>query len=60
MPLSRFTCVDLLIYQADPLELFSARLYKRTDLIQYLRTEYTKIYKERARRLACKRRRISL
>jgi len=62
MPPSQFTRVDLSMHQADPLELFPARLHNnRTDLIQYLRTGSTEIYEEeRASGLACKRRRISL
>jgi hypothetical protein len=60
MPPSQFTRVNLSMYQADPLELFPARLHNRTDLIQYLRTGGTKIYEECASGRACKRRRISL
>jgi hypothetical protein len=61
MPPSQFTRIDLSIYQADPLELFPARLHNRTDLIQYLQTGDTEIYREEhTSGLACKRRRISL
>jgi hypothetical protein len=60
MPPLQFTRVNLSIYQADPLELFPARLLNRTDLIQHLRTGGTEIYEERASGRACKRRRISL
>lgn len=61
MPLSQFTRVDLLIYQADALELFPGTLYNPTDPIQSLRIGVTEIYREeRADGLACKRRRISL
>jgi hypothetical protein len=57
----QFTRVNLSIYQADPLELFLARLHNRTDLIQYLRTGGTGIYKgECTSGRACKRHRISL
>jgi hypothetical protein len=61
MPPSQFTRVNLSMYQADPLELFPARLHNRTDLIQHLRTGGTEIYEEEcASGRACKRRRISL
>lgn len=61
MPPSQFTRIDLSIYQADPLELFPAQLHNRPDLIQYLRTRGTEIYKEEcASRRTCKRRRVSL
>jgi hypothetical protein len=61
IPLLQFMRVNLLIYQADPLELFPASLYNRTDLIQYLRTGGTEIYEEEcASGRACKRYRISL
>jgi hypothetical protein len=61
MPPSQFTRVNLSMYQADPLELFPARLHNRTDLIQHLRTRGTEVYEEeRASGRACKRRRISL
>ena len=61
MPPSKFTRVDLSIYQADPLEYFPATLHNQTDLIEYLRIEGTEIDgEERARGLGCKRRRISL
>ena len=61
MPLLPFTRVDLSTYQADPLEIFPARLRSRTDLIQYQRTGGTEICREEdISGLACKRRRISL
>jgi hypothetical protein len=61
MPLLQFTRVNLSMYQTDPLELFPASLYNRTDLIQYLRIRGTEIYEEEcASGRACKRRRISL
>jgi hypothetical protein len=61
MPPSQFTGVDLSMYQVDSLEYFPATLHNQTDLIKYLRTEGTEIDgEERARGLACKRRRISL
>ena len=59
MPLLQFTQVNLLIYQANPLKLFLARLHNQTNLIQHLRTRGTKI-EERRSGLAYKRRRISL
>jgi hypothetical protein len=61
MPLSQFTRVNFSMYQADPLELFLARLHNRTGLIQYLRTGGTEVYKEEfASGRVYKRRRISL
>jgi hypothetical protein len=61
MPLSKFVRVDPSAYQADPLELFPARLRNRASLNQYLRTGGAEIYREeRASEFAYKRRRISL
>jgi hypothetical protein len=61
MPLSEFVRVDLSTYQADPLELFPARLRNRTSLNRYPRTEGAEIYREeRASGFACKRRKTLL
>jgi hypothetical protein len=61
MPPSKFTRIDPLTYQTDPLELFPEGLRNRTSLSQYLWTDSLKIYlKERVSGVAYKRRRISL
>jgi len=58
LPPSKFTPVDVSLYQADPLEPFPARLHNWTDQIQYLWADSSEMYgEEHVGAPACKRRR---